>query len=57
MLNGHRVCPDFIDRHPEVPERSEGLEGCERPVAAGELGPSLLRGSLRSRLRMTDADG
>jgi hypothetical protein len=35
-------------RHPEVPARSAGLEG-RRPV----LWPFILRGSLRSHLRMT----
>jgi len=36
-------------RHPEVPARSAGLEG-RRP------GPFILRGSLRSHLRMTERD-
>src|SRR5262249_31328319 len=31
-------------RHPEVPERSEGLEG-RRPLFRRELGPLILRGS------------
>ena len=41
------------DRHPEVPERSEGLER-RRPASRPQVrGPLILRGSLRSHLRMT----